>query len=219
MAIEFWLIQDKDKFQLPVPPKEFSTTGGNDNQTVTVYKTGDLLLWGNSKLQTITIQSFFPNPKTGNKYQCSYGNPFDSVKLIRKMKDSGKPIRLIITETDINMEVLIDNFEYGMSSGLDVDFSLTMTEYRKIHIPKVVDNNFITINESKPPRPNPGPSKPVDNTSKGRKHTVKGNDTLWGIAKIYYDNGSLWPKIWEANKPMRSGNPNLIYTGEVVTIP
>lgn len=177
------------------------------------------MLWGNTKLQTITIQSFFPDPKTGNKYQCSYGNPYDSVKLIKKMKDSGKPIRLLITETDINMEVLIDNFEYGMSSGTDVHYSITMTEYRKIHIPKVADNNNLTVAPTNPPRPNPSPSKPDSNNNGERRHTVKGNDTLWGIAKMYYGNGSQWGKIWDRNKPMRSGNPNLIYTGEVVIIP
>ena len=52
-----------------------------------------------------------------------------------------------------------------------------------------------------------------------RTHTVGANDTLWGIAKKYYGNGSKWTVIWDANKPMKSGNPNKIYKGEVVKIP
>ena len=219
MAIEFWLIQDNDRFQLPVPPEEFSLTGGNDNQTVNVYKTGDLSLWGPKTLNTISLTSFFPNPISEERYQCSYGNPFDSVKLINKFRDSGKPIKLLITETDINMDCLIDKFEYGVSAGADVNFSLTLTQYKKIHIPKVADNNNLVVGGSEPNRPTPPTTNPPTNNNSSRTHTVSGNDTLWGIAKKYYGDGSKWGTIWDANKPMRSGNPNLIYTGEVVKIP
>lgn len=31
-------------------------------------------------------------------------------------------------------------------------------------------------------------------------HTVVEGDTLWGIAKAEYGNGSLWPNIYDANQ-------------------
>jgi len=44
------------------------------------------------------------------------------------------------------------------------------------------------------------------------------NSTLWGIAQKEYGNGNLWPKIYEANKS-KIKDPNLIYAGQVLTIP
>ena len=64
----------------------------------------------------------------------------------------------------------------------------------------------------------------------GTYKVVKG-DCLWKIAakKDIYNNGRLWPKIWDANKngvisapsriPKTIKNPNHIYPGQVLRIP
>lgn len=59
------------------------------------------------------------------------------------------------------------------------------------------------------------PPKP---TPQHRIHTVQSGDTLWGIAQTYLGNGSRWPEIY-ALSHFRSGNPNLIYPGEIAVLP
>lgn len=49
-------------------------------------------------------------------------------------------------------------------------------------------------------------------------YTVKSGDTLSKIAKAQYGNASLYPKIFEANRPMLA-DPNKIYPGQVLRIP
>ena len=44
------------------------------------------------------------------------------------------------------------------------------------------------------------------------------NSTLFGIAQSQYGNGSLWPKIYQANKNQIK-DPNLIYAGQKLVIP
>ena len=53
---------------------------------------------------------------------------------------------------------------------------------------------------------------------KKRTHTVKKGDCLWKIAKSYYGNGSLYPKIVDANKDLIK-DPNKILDGWVLVIP
>lgn len=62
-----------------------------------------------------------------------------------------------------------------------------------------------------------GTQQVQSNTSK-KYHTVKKGDCLWNIAKAYYGNGSMYTKIYEANKD-KIKNPNLIYAGQVFLIP
>ena len=54
--------------------------------------------------------------------------------------------------------------------------------------------------------------------SSGKTHTVGSGDTLWGLAKTYYGDGSQYMKIYNANTDKLS-NPNMIIDGQVLTIP
>lgn len=49
-------------------------------------------------------------------------------------------------------------------------------------------------------------------------HEVKKGDNLWKIAEKHYGNGSKYPEIFEANKPMLK-DPDLIYPGQMLRIP
>ena len=55
-------------------------------------------------------------------------------------------------------------------------------------------------------------------SSGGTTYTVKAGDCLWNIAKKFYGNGAQYTKIYNANKNIIK-NPNLIYPGQVLTIP
>lgn len=47
-------------------------------------------------------------------------------------------------------------------------------------------------------------------------YTVVKGDTLWGIAKKFYNNGSRYPEIAKANN---ISNPDIIYVGQKLLIP
>lgn len=49
-------------------------------------------------------------------------------------------------------------------------------------------------------------------------YTVEKGDTLWKIAASQYDDGSKYPIIFEANKPMLE-HPDKIYPGQMLRIP
>ena len=59
-----------------------------------------------------------------------------------------------------------------------------------------------------------GSSKPSAPTQ--RYYTVVKGDTLWGIAKRYYGNGSRYPEIARANN---IANPDIIHVGQKLLIP
>ena len=54
----------------------------------------------------------------------------------------------------------------------------------------------------------------------GKQYTITDENTLSQVARRAYGNGNHWPRIWRANQSqLRSGNPDLIYPGEVIFIP
>jgi hypothetical protein len=113
--MEFWLknYNNTETVQLPVPPSSFDITQGNLNTTVNIQDTGEINLIGKEKLATITLNSFFPKEEY---YFCQYSGfppPYDCVSRIESWRKSGKPVRLIITSTDINISASIERFQYG----------------------------------------------------------------------------------------------------------
>ncbi len=63
-------------------------------------------------------------------------------------------------------------------------------------------------------KPAPAAPKPAPQ----RTHTVVKGNTLWGLAQRYYGRGTLWPRIFDANRS-KIKNPHWIYPGQVFVIP
>lgn len=49
-------------------------------------------------------------------------------------------------------------------------------------------------------------------------HVVQKGDTLYKLARQYYNNQSMWKKIWEANRDVVP-NPNQLNVGTTLQIP
>ena len=54
----------------------------------------------------------------------------------------------------------------------------------------------------------------------GKQYTIEDENTLSQVASRAYGNSGQWPRIWRANQSaLRSGDPDLIFPGEVIYIP
>lgn len=212
--MEFWLKKsNSDKFMLPVNPESFAFTEKHNNTSVNVNSIGEVNLLGKRDLKTGTISSHFP--KRDRNYANNSGRqaPYTYINKLLSWKSSGKPIRLIITGTKINFQVTIETLKYGEQDGTgDVYYDLTLKEYRAVEIKKtkLKKKKKTTKKKSKPKRPAA--------KKKTKTYTVKSGDCLWNIAKRFYGNGAQYTKIYNANKG-KIKNPNLIYPGQVLTIP
>ncbi|RHU87566.1 LysM peptidoglycan-binding domain-containing protein [Ruminococcus sp. OM08-7] len=212
--MEFWLKKsNSDKIMLPVNPESFAFTEKHNNTSVNVNSIGEVNLLGKRDLKTGTISSHFP--KRDRNYANNSGRqaPYTYINKLLSWKSSGKPVRLIITGTKINFQVTIETLKYGEQDGTgDVYYDLTLKEYRAVEIKKtkLKKKKKTTKKKSKPKRPAA--------KKKTKTYTVKSGDCLWNIAKRFYGNGAQYTKIYNANRG-KIKNPNLIYPGQVLTIP
>ena len=131
--MEFWLMQDSEKLQLPVPPATYAIKRALNNSIVVVEGIGEVSFIGKTKLAEIpVVESFFPNQAYSFCQYSSFPTPKECTDLIEKWMLSGKPIRYLVTGV-LNTECSIEDFEYGERDGTgDVYFSLSLKEYRAI---------------------------------------------------------------------------------------
>ena len=63
------------------------------------------------------------------------------------------------------------------------------------------------------PAPEPAPTP-----GGGQVYVIQPGDTLWGVSERFYGTGTRYMEIFNASS-FRSGNPSLIFPGEVANIP
>lgn len=204
--MEFWLMQDNEKLQLPVPPSDYQVDKGMNNTSLIVENIGEINFLGRPKLTPVTISSFFPAQNYSFCQYTGFPAPYDCVALIENWQTSGKPIRLIITETKVNMLCSIEDFKYGEKDGTrDVYFSLDLKEYKVLGASSQSSSSSSSANTS---------TRSTTYTTPAT-YTVKPGDTLYSIAKTQYGDGSKYTLIAQNNNIL---NPNLIQVGQVLQL-
>ena len=75
-----------------------------------------------------------------------------------------------------------------------------------------------TTQESTPTATVEQPQRETSQAPQQSTYTVKSGDCLWNIAKKYLGDGFRYNEIYNLNKD-KITNPNLIYAGQVLTLP
>lgn len=195
-------------FSLPVAPREIQY-GNFGNDWVEADRSGNtpLLLRKGSKLETLAFSALLTAKDS------MFFSQSDRINVIRALANTAE-------------RVLI---RYGaQEAGL---WRVTESSYNsELRHP---DTNEITrgtvsmsFKRASDPAPAVGPvtggPRPAESGNATpppqRTYTVVKGDCLWRIAQKFYSNGTLWPRIYDANRD-KIKNPNLIYPGQVFVIP
>lgn len=138
----------KGNLTLPVNPQSLEITTQSDNKKVNVVKSGQIVIPKGVNLSTLTIESFFPgnnillNTLTGGHIPGyiitslnSLFNSFTSHKYYQyfeTLQQTQTPVRLVISECNIDMDVLVESIKKRYESqDDDIYYTLNLTEYRK----------------------------------------------------------------------------------------
>ncbi len=69
------------------------------------------------------------------------------------------------------------------------------------------------------PSPSTAPGSAASATGASQSYTVKDGDTLLKIAEKFYGDGTLWRRIYDANKDSIGENPDALKVGSKLSIP
>ena len=211
------LIVGGREINIPVLPAKLNVSSPGKNERVTVLELGEVLLLRKKGLRILSWESFFPVSKAPYTVG-QIRDPVSIVQAIQKARDQKSPVRFLITGTDLdcNLRMGIDSFEYEERSGElgDLYYTIKLYEWKDISPKRIV-----LPEKKEEPAKTQEPERPGTPEQTSKTYTVKPGDCLWNIAKAIYGKGSDYTKIYNANKGVIGSNPNLIYAGQVITIP
>jgi len=224
MAYDFYL----DSMLLPVAPSKLSISIDNKNKTMVLINEGEINVLKKAGLTDISFTALLPQ----TKYPFAvYKNGFQKADAfldkLEQLKTSQKPFQFIVSRTypngkllfDTNIKVSLEDYKIieDSKNGFDVNVEIKLKQYRDygtktVNVTIKQDKPVATVQNTRPAESSPAPKVTA------KSYTVAKGDTLWAIAKKYYGDGSKYTKIFEANTGILK-NPNLIYVGQVMTIP
>ena len=224
--IRFFFTYKNEVVQLPVNPSTLDRKNNSDTKSMQIVELGEITLLKGMKLREFKFKSFLPNY---DKYpfiltKGEFQKPQFYIDFFNKIQREKKPCRLIITDTNVNMLVSIQSFDYSYQAGDDdINFDLELKEFKE-HTIKILTNQVQARNNSSSVQKTVINSVTSGNSNRPiernipRTYTVVRGDNLWNIAKRYLGNGNRYTEIYNLNRN-KIRNPRLIYPGQVLTLP
>lgn len=190
---QFILSSDGERFVLPVTPWKYKIKTGQTNKVVSVEQLGEALVFGLPQALEISFECFFPD--TEHDYPFVVGDnktPAECVALLIKWKEARKPVRIIITDSPVNLLTGIMKFDYHEKDGTrDIYYSLEFTEFRDLNTP--LANNPQQIDEKT------GIKNRTANPTDETKNKLKKASDVLDRAKHAYGEYNKWRRIVEGN--------------------
>lgn len=222
MAYKMYL----DGVLMPITPSKVKVKINNQNETLTLINGEEINILKAAGLSDVSFDLLLPQvpyPFTNGGAQ-----PADYyLSLLERLKTAKEPFQWILNREKPNgSRLFYTNLTVGMEDyqitddaeeGFDITVTVSLKQYRHY------GTKTVTIQPAPTPATKPTatvepPKRETSQAPKQSTYTVKSGDCLWNIAKKYLGDGSRYNEIYNLNKD-KIKNPNLIYPGQVLTLP
>ena len=214
MAYYFYM----DDVLLPVTPGALQVKINNNNKTLTLINEGEINILKNAGLTDISFDSLLPN----------FNYPFNNqdtqaidiyLEKLEKLKTSKKPFIFSVSRVkpngdymyDTSMQVSLEDYtikEDADKYGFDAMVSVKLKQYKEYKTKTLSTKTDSQGKTVATVTQNRASTKEVPKT-----YTVKQGDTLWGIAKKNFNDGSKYKDLAKLNS---ISNPNSLKVGQVI---
>lgn len=204
--------------ELPTPAK-LTVKIKSKNKTLILLNEGEINFLRTPGLSEIVLPLTLPM-LTGSQ------SPDYYLGVLERLKTSKASTQFILVRVspdgrtlyDTNMRVSVEDYNIveDAKDGLDVSVDVNLKQWRDygtktVKVEQPAESTQVqTVSVEK--------ERDASTAPTAKTYTVKAGDTLWALAAKYYGSGAQYTKIYNANTDKIS-NPNLIYVGQVLTIP
>lgn len=202
-TVLLWHNNGEEQIVLTVNPAELTVSRPNANRVCPLALGGTVNVWSGRGLGEVRLRTFLPaeaSPFFDRRL------PETTLEMLKRWQDSGDPVRLIISDTDVNDAFLIENVSEIFREG-DEDVGLLL-ELREYKFRSALNQTYKDTDEPTLP-------KREDERPAQTQYIVKKGDTLWGIASRFYGDGTKWGILAEKNGVT---NPRTLQIGRVLRL-
>ena len=199
---------------LPVAPGNLTVKTKNQNKTFNLINSMEVSVLKMPGLSEIEFKALLPSRQYPfTVYKDGFKPPDYYLEKLERIKSKKHPFQFMVTREsgdlfETNIKVSLEGYSIieDAKNGFDIEVQVKLKQYVKANVETCkIKKNKIKKKKKRQSNETPKPS------NKPKKHKVKRDDTLWGIAKQYYGDGKKWKKL-------NNGNPK-IYVGQTIIVP
>ena len=194
---------------LPVTPAQYFWRHPTKIEVVSLDQIGDASLHGGYALGDCTLEDvLLPAQQYPFMVPGGRADPYGYLYDLQVWCDTGAKLQWIVSGTPVNASVLLEEVNHGERDGTnDVYVTIVMRQWQRLETPVLAlsGGTASTQRDSQ------------TGAASAKTYTVQPGDCLWTIAEQFYGSGGQYKKLAAANPFIT--NPNLIYPGQVLTIP
>lgn len=211
------------RIALPLPPESVKCKAETKFITYNIIDVGEVKLPNGEKLTKFSWSGRLPGASMKHMRMVSaadWRSPKEIQGIWSMWRNRGTKLRLLITGTTINHDVYLENYTVDNSRLDTVEYSISFTHAKDIKVYTTAELNIQdTAQVPQTTNDRPASSEAAAETPQKTTYTVKPGDSLWAISKKLLGSGARYNELYELNKSIIGGNPNLIYPGQTFTIP
>lgn len=221
-----------DRCLLPIAPGKLQISIKNENKTITLINEGQVNLLKAAGLSEIEFECTIPQVEYPFAiYTSGFKDASYYLEYFEKLKTRQKPFQFIVTRTmpdgaplfGTNIKVSMEDYRIteDAEDGFDLSVKIKLKQYREygtksVSIKGEVGSASSTYSVSVERMRS---QETAPNIDKIMNYTIRVTDTLFGIAKGMYGDGSKYMDIYNANRDTIKGGPYDIQEGQVLRLP
>lgn len=209
----------KREIRFPILPEEIPFPRGEAmGISYEIMELGNVVIPTGTELDNYSWQSEFPGKyrKNDPMIRGSWQDPKTYDSILQDWMQNGTELNILVTGYPINADVYLKEYKSTAAGAFgDIHYEIAFVEARSI-----------TVTTTKAAQTTAKTTRPATTSS---TYVIKSGDTLWGIARKYYNDGLKWKTIYDANKDIiektakkygrkNSDNGHWIYPGTTIKI-
>ena len=199
---EFYLtnLTNTERIQLCMTPEEVKARTETNFRTYNIIEKGEIKFPKGEKLTSLSWNGILPGANilaSSFVTHTAWESPRELVKAISRWREAGDKIKVLITQTPINMDVYIKDFDYELSGGQgNIKYSLNLIAAKEIKV--------MTVEEADKARQaaKEQSAQELKNRAAMKSRTgarISKLNNIWSITQLLRGNGGDWQQIAAAN--------------------
>ncbi len=184
------IVTDDGQFELPVNPREITVSQGSMDKTADLLNVGEFNVPGNRGLIKLSASTFLPDVQS--HFNKTGTAPEALIQALKKSKNGKRPVRIIISGTDVNARFTVSEMSETYKEGqADIYVTWNFVESRDLNTQPVASwvKRYTETGIC------------VRNTARSipKAAVAVAGDSLWDMARRLYGDGERWKDIAAAN--------------------